>query len=423
MGEGSSFKANVRSAILALQTTVVVAIFSFSIFFLDFLFGNYSSAIGDVCLVIVAIACFNLIWKGKINAGKLILVFITLFIITFNASKEGPQAGNQFLWFTCLIGIFALFSLKEKGLFILCLVSLFGTLIFCDITDFSLRFSENLGSDWEKLNFTVVMYCSLAVCLFFLVSISKSMAQSLKDKDRNSDIKTRQKSTLQNANYELDKFVYHAAHDLRAPLTSMLGLIEVSKNEPDINKLRVLLNKQEQTINILDNYVKDILLLSRVKRTALDNSINDIANVVQGVLNQCQFMLDEKNVKVNLNLSLPPEFICDHSRLHIILSNILSNSIKYTDDTKEENIIDIEGTVENQILKISITDNGVGIDKEELNKVTEMFYYNKSQNKGTGLGLYIVKEAITKIGGTLSINSVLGEYATVSITIPQGKLT
>lgn len=213
--------------------------------------------------------------------------------------------------------------------------------------------------------------------------------------------------------------MYHASHDLRAPITSMLGLIEVSKKETDIGKIKKLIEKQEETIVKLDDYITGVLLLSKIKRTELSNSLTDLKTLVNGVLKQCKFMLEEKEVKVSLNIEADEFFYCDQSRLNIILYNIISNSIKYADDSKLENTISINLTVDKKKLIGVVKDNGIGIESKELDQVSQMFYYNKHQNKGTGLGLYIVKETILKLGGELRIDSEIGEYCQVTFKIPE----
>jgi len=418
LGAGSAFKANVRRANLALQTTAIVALFSFSIFLLDLSFGNYLSCIADIVLVTIAICCYFIIIKGYISTGKLILVIAAIFIISINASAEGRYAGNQYLWYVSLVGIFTLFTLQEKKMLFLSLGLLLGSLFFVDFTDFSFLSKEVRNADWTQINHRVILYFSFLVCTFFLYFIAKSIGQSFHDKDRDNRIITKQNQQLIQAQNELDKFVYHASHDLRAPLTSMLGLIEVSKNETDFEKVKSLLSKQEETILKLDDYVTDILTLSRVKNTELQLESLNINRILERILKQCQFMIDEKKMKVKVDCHPKALFRTDSKRLSIILSNVISNSIKYTDPQKKINKIEIKVEVQNNKLQISIRDNGVGINKDELDKVVGMFYFNKNENKGTGLGLYIVKETINSLGGNLHITSKIKSFTQVYITIP-----
>lgn len=197
MGVRASFKSNVRRAVLALQTTLVVAFFGSLVAILDVCFGNYQSAIADVVMVLVALLCYGLITMGYINTGKLLLVFTTLFVMTLNSSKEGPNSGNQYLWFTAIIGLFALFSLKEKKYLFGCLVATIGTLVFCHVTNFSFFLNPNLNPGWQQMNHTFIMYSTLLVSLFFIFSIARSVSFSFHDKDKDYEIIRVQKRALQ----------------------------------------------------------------------------------------------------------------------------------------------------------------------------------------------------------------------------------
>lgn len=414
-----SFKANARRANLALQTTVIAAFFGFVMLVLDSYYLYYSSAITDLAVIVSAIGSFYLILKGHFNIAKMILFFTVLVAITINSSKDGFYAGNQYLWFSTLVGVFALFSFKQKKMLVICLLFLIGSLIFSDITSFSLMKQKPVSPEFTNVNHHVVLYLSIVVCTFFMVFIAKSINHSFHDKDKYNAIIQKQKADIIDAHRQLDKFVYHASHDLRAPLTSMLGLIEVSKRENNMDKIHNLLSKQEETILKLDDYVKDILVLSRIKTTEINTSAINIKDNIDGILKQCQFMLSEKSIIVSVDLDVKIPFFTDSKRLNVILSNIVSNSIKYTDPSKEKNTIDISAKLnKGKSLTLTITDNGVGIDTNELEKVFEMFYFNKHENKGTGLGLYIVKETVTRLGGTVTITSEKGLFTKVEIILP-----
>jgi len=419
LGPGSSFKSNVRRANLAFQTTIIVAIFVIILLILDLCYYRYMNAINDVGVLLAAIYCFYLITKGHITKAKLILVFSALTVCTLNSSNDGFNAGNQYLWFASLVGIFALFSYKEKKFLIISLFFLLATFIFCDITNFSLLIVTPPTEEFIVVNHHIIMYLSLVVCIFFMMFIAKSINDSFHDKDKHNGIIQKQKADIIKANRQLDKFVYHASHDLRTPLTSMLGLIEVSKKEGNLERMHNLLLKQEETILKLDDYVKDILVLSRIKTTEISPVLINLRDNIDGILKQFQFMLDEKKVVVRINLAIDQPFFTDGKRLNIILSNVLSNSIKYMDSEKTMNTIEISATLsKGKNLMLSIKDNGIGIESHELKKVFEMFYFNSQENKGTGLGLYIVKETVSNLSGAVAIKSEKGLFTTVEILLP-----
>ena len=419
LSHNNSFKPNARSAKLVLQTTVIAAIFGLIILILDLSYLNFSSALVDLGLVLAAVCSFYLITKGNLNIAKLILVFSALTAVTINASKDGFNAGNQYFWFAILGGIFAFFSFKEKKMLIVCLFFLLITLVFCDLTNFSYLMQKTPSTNYIFVNHHVVLYLSFFSCIFFIIFIAKSIFNSFQDKDKDNARIEKQKFDAIEANRQLDKFVYHASHDLRAPLTSMLGLIAVSKKEGTMDKINKLLSKQEETILKLDDYIKDILVLSRIKPTEINATAINLSDHIDGILKQCQFMLEEKNIIVNTNLNVDAPFFTDGKRLNIVLANLLSNGIKYADASKPANTIDITAILnkENNLI-ISIKDNGVGIAANELEKVFEMFYSSSYENKGTGLGLYIVQETVSRMRGTVTIKSDKGIFTTVEVILP-----
>ena len=113
-------------------------------------------------------------------------------------------------------------------------------------------------------------------------------------------------------------------------------------------------------------------------------------------------------------------FFSDQKRLKVILNNLLSNAIRYSN--KENPQIKIGVKVDEAIAKITITDNGLGIGKEHVKNVFKMFYRATENNAGSGLGLYIVKETVDKLRGNVELNSLLDEGTTVNLEIPNNSI-
>ena len=123
-------------------------------------------------------------------------------------------------------------------------------------------------------------------------------------------------------------------------------------------------------------------------------------------------------VKFNINLQTSSTILSDKFRLITILKNTISNAVKYRKQNQDDCFVNINVAEENKFIVIRVEDNGIGISEKSLPKIFDMFYRATSSVAGTGLGLYICKEMITKLGGTISIDSKLGEGTTVTIRIP-----
>lgn len=223
---------------------------------------------------------------------------------------------------------------------------------------------------------------------------------------------------LSKLNAELDRFVYSASHDLRAPIASMLGLIEVAKLEQNVDTMKALLNMQKKSLQRLDHFIKDIVDHSRNTRLSVQADLINFESVIQGSFEHLQFMENADKVKKIISVELSAPFSTSLSRLEIIMNNLISNALKYSDLRKPNPFIEIKVKADSGKAFIQVIDNGEGIPEDARSKIFDMFYRASASGVGSGLGLYIVKEALHKIGGSISVSSVFGEGTEFTIEIP-----
>ncbi len=226
----------------------------------------------------------------------------------------------------------------------------------------------------------------------------------------------RQFEELEKTNYELDHFVYSVSHDLRAPLSSILGLINVA--EMDNGDKSHFLGMMRGRVNHLDGFIKDILDYSHNARSEFLIKKIDFSQLLEDVKFNLKLIdgFDRLNLRMELDERFP--FYSDHNRLSIILNNIVSNSIKFQDYAKSDSTLGIFITTKDDRVEIIATDNGVGIEASHLDKVFNMFYRASLVSKGSGLGLYLVKEAVSKLGGTIRVQSIYTVGTTFEIVLP-----
>jgi signal transduction histidine kinase len=221
---------------------------------------------------------------------------------------------------------------------------------------------------------------------------------------------------LEKANKEMDRFVYSISHDIRSPLSSVQGLINIMKIEPEDHEKYLALI--ESSIIKLDNYTKDILDYTRNSRAKLRPQVIDLNVVVDKCIEQLKYANNSTNMVFNKNINLQSTFCSDPWRLEVIINNILSNSLKYQERSRQQPYINIDAELVNDKLKLVIADNGIGIDKHHLSKIYGMFYRASEDSQGSGLGLYIVSETINLLNGNIDIQSVVGEGTTITIELP-----
>ncbi|NLR93258.1 PAS domain-containing sensor histidine kinase [Flammeovirga agarivorans] len=221
---------------------------------------------------------------------------------------------------------------------------------------------------------------------------------------------------LSKANKELDNFVYRVSHDLRAPITSALGLIELSM-DASLEQVKEYLELQQRSLMKLDSFIHDILNYSRNNRMELRPVKINIKELLHSTVDQYRFINQYIETTVNINIEVQNELYCDESRLSVILNNIISNAFKFTSRILKPTI-NIKALVEPSDLILTIEDNGIGIKNEHIEKIFDMFYRATDMNNGSGLGLYIVQEAVKKLGGDITVDSVINEGTTFQIVIP-----
>lgn len=225
---------------------------------------------------------------------------------------------------------------------------------------------------------------------------------------------------LKKSNKELDSFVYSVSHDLRAPLSSMLGVIgicEMGDPGPFMEKNIALL---KTSIKKLDGFIMDILDYSRNARLEVEKQEIHFDDLVTEITNNLKFMGADDQRKVDIRTSVRNgiAFYSDKSRLSIILNNLISNSIRYQNPEAAEPFVEVHIEVSETSANILIRDNGIGIDKENQGKVFNMFYRVSTKSLGSGLGLYIVKEAVEKLNGVIQLESETGKGTDFSIRLP-----
>lgn len=241
-------------------------------------------------------------------------------------------------------------------------------------------------------------------------------------RDISSEKKSDQIQEIQNlelikTNSELDKFVYSISHDLRAPLTSMLGLIDLSY-DCEIEERPELLSMMKQSVVKLDDLITDILIYSRNKNTLIINEEIDFKNSINATRNNHLYMEGTENILIDVTIDQKSPFVSDKIRITYILNNLYSNAIKYYDTNKNNSFLNISIHTDDTEAIITFEDNGIGIAEKDKIRIFEMFYRSTKLSTGSGLGLYILKESIEKMNGNIDLKSEIHKGSVFTISIP-----
>ncbi|MCX2742445.1 ATP-binding protein [Mangrovivirga sp. M17] len=275
------------------------------------------------------------------------------------------------------------------------------------------------SNDSASITFIVKPYYYQTTWFYILICILLMLILFLVYKWRVNDIEKRNKQ-LKKLNSELDRFVYSASHDLRAPLASVLGIVNLAKLDNKTDP-QLYFQKIEQSIKKLDRFTKDIIDFSRNARTNLELEKINFEELISGVLEEIKYLDETRRIIIKIENSCDIGFCSDPKRLEIIFKNLISNALKYHNLRQENPQILISINCTKNIASISIKDNGSGISKEHINNIFKMFYRATERTTGSGLGLYIVAETLDKLNGRITVKSELDKGSEFIIEIPNMK--
>jgi len=218
-------------------------------------------------------------------------------------------------------------------------------------------------------------------------------------------------------NAELDNFVYKVSHDLRAPLSSILGLVNLAKlpgnTDNPMDYIEIIGTKVEH----LDHFIGDVLSHSKNLKMEVSVENVDFNSIIEQTFNDLDYLEGAKGINRLVKVD-GIDFYSDPWRVAEILRNLISNAIKYRKLDHDASEIGIKINVDHLRAEIIFADNGIGIDEYNLAKVFEMFYRATEQSDGSGIGLYIVKNAVDKLSGQISVASRLMHGTRFSIILP-----
>jgi signal transduction histidine kinase len=228
-----------------------------------------------------------------------------------------------------------------------------------------------------------------------------------------------QNQQLEKTNRELDRFVYSASHDLRAPLASILGLINLCQNEHSSAEVAKMLELMKGRVANLNQFIAEIIDYSKNARMEIKSEAISLKDLAMELFESVKYRKEAESIHFKSNIDTRLMISTDLSRLKIVLNNLLDNAVKYHDRSKKETYVQISAFKSLDKVIISVEDNGRGIPFDLQPKVFDMFYRASEDSKGSGLGLYIVKETVEKLGGAIKLKSGPGVGSTFTIELTQ----
>lgn len=223
---------------------------------------------------------------------------------------------------------------------------------------------------------------------------------------------------LTKVNKELDRFVYSVSHDLRAPMTTLLGLLNIAENEQNMDALRQYQVLMRNSLKRMDHFISNLVSYSSSNRMENNPEPVCLKTLTEEIASSLRHLPHAFSIDFITDFDTDAPFYSDLHKVKIILSNLLSNAILFHNLEQEKPYIRLQSRRNASGICLSVEDNGQGIETQYHNKIFDMFFRANKKATGNGLGLYIVKETVEKLNGQLSFSSVLNEGTTFTIELP-----
>lgn len=408
-----------------------------------------------IILIVVSIHMFTHFVMGLFGKqmGNLLIsglgfvFFLSLYIFLFFTGKEKPIKVTLFLittlmligsWFTnagvmgatpvfFVLAIFGFIAISQGRYHILTTVLfLFLYAILYTTERFHPEWIMPYISPFAHRN--DILFSTFIICLIISIVFSlmirrlEEQNQILEDKvmeqfSLNEKIEDQYNNQIE-LNQALDSFVYRSSHDLRAPITSALGLIEITQSSESKEEIDRYLNLQKKSLKKLDTFINDILFYSQNRSKEVLLEPVPLESIINESLYQIQHLPSYDRIRVVRDISFQGDILSDRLRLRIIFNNLISNAYKYFDPQKIDNYLKISIKKKDDRIHILFEDNGLGIEKDLIPRIFEMFFRATYKAEGTGIGLYIVKEALEKMNGQIQCFSEPGIGTTFEVIMP-----
>lgn len=248
-----------------------------------------------------------------------------------------------------------------------------------------------------------------------LIRLPSAVNQALKT--RNMEAERRKASReLEETNRELNTFIYKAAHDLRGPLCSIMGLTNVAMMEGVKENVPDYLRKISESTQKLDDVLLALIDLMSIRDTQPMIKELDVKATLDSIFSELSNTEGFNQVKFSISAGNTPGFFSDERIIRMALLNLIENTIHYR--RNENAVTHIRSEFLEDAIKIEIEDNGIGIDPEMLQHIFDMYFRGSQISIGSGLGLYVAQKGIKRLGGAIEVRSKLAQGSVFTIYLP-----
>ncbi len=411
-----------KRILLTGQLSLVSFIICVAYLVIDAAQGHISAVPYQLACALLSLTSLWLNRTRRFSTAKILLGLSVNITVFFFASTEPMEVGLYMYFIIGNTGALVAFGYEERGkaiFFFLLSTSLFFISLF---SPFGFLAPKEYSHTYTLINITInfigASFAS-ATMVYFLININHRSESKLRKSEMELSKKNQE---LLKLNAELDRFVYNTSHDLKAPLNSILGLVQLMDLSNDVNEVREYSTMVKTRIADLHKFISEVADYSRNATSQITIAKVPVRKVVRDALEKLRYFPDANRLSIQLDIDDALEISTDVTRLQIVLNNLLSNAFKYQDKKKENPFVKVCSDMQGETISITIEDNGLGIPEQHIGKIFEMYSRANDQIEGTGLGLYIVRETIEKLGGTVSVDSKEGQGSKFSIRLPRQQI-
>lgn len=268
---------------------------------------------------------------------------------------------------------------------------------------------------------TILIFCVLLVLTFLIIYIYTMWKKNSRIHRLNETLEEKvQERTekLNTLNKELDTYLYRASHDIRRPISTILGLKNLSLHSQDALDMEQIFEKVQETAQSMDNMLFKLQMAYELNKLDTVEFLN-LPDFIEEILQKFHPQVMSRMIKHNVILPKEAQILTVPRLLFILLENVIENAIIHNERKKGEAELNIFCDLRKEGPYIEISDNGPGIQHEFQERVFEAYFRINPQAHGSGLGLYLAKKAADKLGATFSLHSEQGKGTRIIIILAQ----
>lgn len=388
-----------RRAVLSNRLILLILALSFIYYLIDQAINSHVTHFIFISIALICVIALVVNGLGYYKQAKIIGLLLFNFVLYNLTASQEFATGVHLHQITVAFVAMILFGYEERkwGLGFTFLTIILMVTAFITRTSLIrfMTFTEYQTSVLFLVNLSVFAAINIYIT-FMILNLNYKVENALMIRNQE----------LEKSNVELDRFVYSASHDLRAPLNSISGLLNLQRLEPHSMDYTDMIQSR---VTIMDKFIRDIIDYSRNSRTAVVKESVRLREVIDEIVDVLKISQLNHPVAFQVDVEHSFSIITDLPRLRVVLNNLISNAMKYTDVSKADSYIQVKAWHESGQTIVEVADNGIGIDAALQPKIFDMFFRATTVSTGSGLGLYIVRESLEKVKGTISFQSEMGK--------------